>query len=206
MGSVPFALCSILYTKPFGDSLGLKRKKSQRFFSDSRLSAFRTMCRRTDSAITGRVPSVVGSPLLSALCLYIKPFGDSGGLKEKISEFFFSDSRLSAFRTMRRRIGPGAVDRLGDALAVGLHEGFPGGPFEGVDQAEALPQEACRTGAPQAVPHGLAHPLREAVADAGLPGDVAAEVRARAEEPETGQVDGRLGTRTRSTSRARRRR
>ena len=80
------------------------------------------------------------------------------------------------------------------------------GPFEGVDQAEALPQEAGRAGAPQAVPHGLAHPLREAVADAGLPGDVAAEVRARAEEPETGQVDGRLGARARSTSRARCRR
>ena len=30
---------------------------------------------------------------------------------------------------MRRRISPGAADRLGDALAVGLHEGFPGSQF-----------------------------------------------------------------------------
>ena len=164
MGSVPFALCSILYTKPFGDSLGLKekisefffrlpplrlqddapadrlgdhrsgplcsllyayilnllgilgvsRKKFQNFFSDSRLSAFRTMRRRTDSAITGRVPSGVGSPLLSALCLYIKPFGDSGGLKRKNLRIF-SDLARKTHRALPMGASEhphGDVDRM----------------------------------------------------------------------------------------------
>ena len=104
MGSVPFALCSILYTKPFGDSLGLKRKKSQDFFqTPASPPSGRCAGGPTRRSPVGSPPG--SGPLCSLLYAYILNLLGILGVSRKKFQNFFSDSRLSAFRTMRRRQG-----------------------------------------------------------------------------------------------------
>ena len=87
MGSVPFALCSILYTKPFGDSLGLKEKNSEFFFrTPASPPSGRCAGGPTRRSPVGSPPG--SGPLCSLLYAYIlNLLGILGVSREKIPEF-----------------------------------------------------------------------------------------------------------------------